>query len=57
MAASVNILIFNTAKDPVTEHFNLTALGKLGYPRGAEKGKEEVKFITDANAVLANKKQ
>lgn len=50
------VWIFNTAKDPVTEHFNLTALGKLGYPRGAEAGKEEVKFIKDANAVLANKK-
>jgi thiol:disulfide interchange protein len=47
------IWIFNTDKDD-EGRFNLTALGKLGYPRGAEPGKEEVKFISDADAVLAN---
>lgn len=48
------IWIFFAEKDPVTAHYNLTALGKLGYPSGAEKGKEEVKFLNNANAVLAN---
>ncbi|MCG8575289.1 MAG: thioredoxin family protein [Flavobacteriales bacterium] len=46
------VWLFNTDKDPETAQFHLTALGKLGYPRGAEKGKEEVKFINDANSFL-----
>ncbi len=48
------VWIFRSKKDPVTSHFSLTALGKLGYPRGAEVGKEEVKFISDADALLVN---
>jgi protein disulfide-isomerase len=47
------VWIFNAEKDAKTDHFNLTALGKLGYPRGATPGKEEVKFISDADALLA----
>jgi protein disulfide-isomerase len=47
------VWMFNTAKDAKTDHFNLTALGKLGYPRGAVPGKEEVKFIEEADALLA----
>ena len=49
------IWIFFADKDPETEHFSLTALGKLGYPTGAVKGKEEVKFLDTANKILANK--
>ncbi|MBD3637960.1 MAG: thioredoxin family protein [Crocinitomicaceae bacterium] len=49
------VWIFFADKDPDTDHFNLTALGKLGYPSGAVKGKEEVKFLDNANKVLANK--
>ena len=48
------IWIFFAEKDPITAHYDLTALGKLGYPSGAEKGKEEVKFLDNANKVLAN---
>ncbi len=48
------IWIFNTEK--VGEKYNLSALGKLGYPRGAVAGKEEVKFLTDAKAILATNK-
>ena len=36
---------------------SLNALGSLGYPSGAEKGKEEVKFLNEANAILANQKK
>ena len=36
---------------------SLNALGSLGYPSGAEKGKEEVKFLSEANAILANQKK
>lgn len=48
--------LFFTTKDEATNNYNLTALGSLGYPQGAEVGKEEVKFLSDANAILATKK-
>jgi thioredoxin-related protein len=51
------IWIFRTTKDEATNNFNITALGSLGYPQGAEVGKEEVKFLSDANLILANKPQ
>ncbi|MBL4662053.1 MAG: thioredoxin family protein [Flavobacteriaceae bacterium] len=41
-----------TSKKTTTGGFNLTRVGKLGYPRGAVKGKEEVKFLSDANKLL-----
>lgn len=47
------IWIFRTDKNEETGGFNLTTLGKLGYPSGAVKGKEEVKFLETANAILA----
>ncbi len=48
--------IFFATKDETTNNYNLNPLGSLGYPQGAELGKEEVKFLTDANAILALKK-
>jgi thioredoxin-related protein len=51
------VWIFYSIKDETTNNFSLTALGKLGYPVGAEPGKEEVKFLADANLVLANAKK
>lgn len=47
------IWIFTAAKDESTQNYQLTAWGKLGYPQGAEKGKEEVKFLADADLVMA----
>lgn len=47
------IWVFNMNKDDKTEKYNITTLGSLGYPQGAESGKEEVKFLKDANAVIA----
>jgi protein disulfide-isomerase len=47
------IWVFTAVKDEVTLNYQLTAWGKLGYPQGAEKGKEEVKFLADAEGVLA----
>jgi thioredoxin-related protein len=47
------VWLFNANKDEETDHFSLSALGKLGYPRGAVAGKEEDKFISEANAILA----
>lgn len=45
--------IFYADKDKETDHYNLTALGQLGYPRGAVQGKEEDKFIETADKFLA----
>jgi thiol:disulfide interchange protein len=36
---------------------NLVTLGSLGYPQGAEAGKEELKFLSDADAILAKGKK
>lgn len=49
--------LFFTAIDQTTNNYNLTALGSLGYPQGAEPGKEEVKFLADANLILASQKK
>lgn len=35
--------------------YTINALGSTGYPGGAEPGREEVKFISDANAIIVNK--
>jgi protein disulfide-isomerase len=48
--------LFNTTKNTETNQVNIVAYGSLGYPSGAIKGKEEVKFIETANGILANKK-
>ena len=50
------IWLFYIAEDPATHNLNLNALGSLGYPQGAEVGKEEVKFLSDANLILAKGK-
>ncbi len=47
--------LFTSKKNPETGAFNLSKIGKLGYPSGAEKGKEEVKFLEEANVILAKK--
>ncbi len=49
------IWMFFLNKDPKEQKFNIEALGSLGYPPGAEPGKEEVKFLSDANSILAKK--
>jgi thioredoxin-related protein len=38
--------------DKGNNQIELAALGSLGYPQGATPGKEEVKFLGDANAIL-----
>ena len=40
---------------PQTNKMELAPLGSTGYPSGAVAGKEEVKFISDANNILNNK--
>ncbi len=51
------IWIFTISEDPATQNLNLNALGSLGYPSGSEIGKEEVKFLNDADLILANGKK
>jgi len=46
------IWMFYLEKDPATNKFNINGLGSCGYPVGAEPGKEEIKFLKDANAIL-----
>lgn len=47
------VWMFYASKKESETNINLNALGSLGYPSGAVKGKEEVLFIKNANAILA----
>ena len=49
------VWLFTMAPKDKTNTMNINALGSLGYPSGAVKGKEEVKFLENANAILKNK--
>jgi thioredoxin-related protein len=49
------IWIFYMKQEGKEKKFSISALGSLGYPQGAEPGKEQLKFLTDANNVLKNK--
>lgn len=49
------VWIFDAVKNDSTEQIQLQAYGSLGYPTGAQKGKEEVKFLVNANAILDKK--
>jgi protein disulfide-isomerase len=51
------IWMFFLDRDEVAKKINISALGSLGYPPGAEEGKEEISFITNANRILANGKK
>jgi thioredoxin-related protein len=46
------IWLLYLTEDKESKKINLSTLGSLGYPRGAEPGREEVKFLEDANALL-----
>ncbi len=50
------VWLFTISTKSGDQNLNLEALGSMGYPQGSEAGKEEVKFLSDANEVLANKK-
>ena len=42
-------------KNTTTNGYNINTLGSLGYPSGAIPGKEQEKFLSEANRILANK--
>lgn len=46
------IWLFYVKPDATGQRFSLNALGSLGYPSGSEPGKEEVKFLAEADAIL-----
>jgi thioredoxin-related protein len=46
------IWLMHLQPDSATSKINIAALGSLGYPQGAIPGKEEVKFLEQANALL-----
>ncbi|WP_317899864.1 thioredoxin family protein [Aurantibacillus circumpalustris] len=49
------IWLFFMNKNKDSDPFTLESLGSLGYPQGSEVGKEQVKFLKDANALLKKK--
>lgn len=55
VAGYPTIWMFYITKEEENKRFMISALGSLGYPRNAEPGHEEVKFIQDANRILGNK--
>lgn len=51
------VWLFTIIKDSANaNNVRLNAFGSLGYPSGATEGKEEVKFLENANAILAKRK-
>jgi thioredoxin-related protein len=49
------VWMFNLTKSDTAKNFNINTLGSLGYPAGAQVGKEEVKFLSDADTFLKKK--
>lgn len=51
------VWMFNTIKNNKDKKFAIDAFGSLGYPAGSEPGKEQFKFIEDADKILNSKKK
>jgi protein disulfide-isomerase len=49
------IWIFNLEQGTGDKNFNIQPWGSLGYPSGAEAGKEEVKFLQNAAVIMEAK--
>jgi protein disulfide-isomerase len=50
------IWLLYTEKLESSNTINLNTLGSIGYPQGAEPGKEEVKFLNDVTQITSKKK-
>ncbi len=50
------VWMFFLNKDAATNKMNISPLGSTGYPSGATPGREEVKFLENANEILAKEK-
>ena len=49
------VWIFTMVQDTASQKMAITPLGSLGYPQGAIQGSEQLKFLSDANVILARK--
>ncbi len=47
------VWMFYLIRDEAKQTFNISAIGSLGYPQGAQVGKEEAKFLNDANDLIS----
>lgn len=52
VAGYPTVWMFNMKPSGQNNNFNIEPIGNLGYPAGSEAGKEEKKFINDANSLL-----
>jgi thioredoxin-related protein len=50
------IWMFFMNKNADGQRYDIDRVGSLGYPQGAEPGKEELKFLADGNALLDKRK-
>jgi thioredoxin-related protein len=50
------IWIFNLNKAADGVKYDIDSFGSVGYPQNAEPGKEQIKFLKDANSLFENKK-
>ena len=57
VAGYPTIWLFYITTDEATQKKNINSLGSLGYPSGAEIGKEEVAFLNTANMILKTDKK
>lgn len=57
VGAFPTIWMFCLAKDEAAKKINISALGSLGYPPSAERGREEISFLANANRILASCKK
>lgn len=54
VAGYPTIWMFFLTDDAATQKKNISSLGSLGYPSGAEQGKEDLLFLKNANEILKN---
>lgn len=50
------IWLFYMKPNTVAMKYDIDAIGSVGYPQGAVAGQEEVKFLSDANALFEKRK-
>ena len=51
------VWIFTTNKNNKDKKFTIDSYGSLGYPAGSEPGKEQFKFIEDADKIIGSKQK
>ncbi len=46
------VWIFNMTKDSATQKYNIIPFGSLGYPVGSVPGKEQIRFLRNADSIM-----